>query len=195
MMNLKKFKAISGTSRPRFQLVWQDWGEWKAFLEFADAYFKNRGIQKPLVVEIGVMHNEQQIFYRELLGADYIGLDINVNNEPDIVGDSANPETLKKLKSALAGRKIDLLFIDGSHTYEGVKADYELYEPLVEHLIAFHDVHGVTKRCSGVNPYWDEVVEKNHYMTLVFHRYNAAVSIEENKFMNMGIGVVIKGGE
>lgn len=194
-MDLKKFKRLSDVPRPLFQLIWQDWEEWKTFLEFVSAYFKNRGIQNPLIVEIGVMHNEQRTFYKELLNADFIGLDINVNNEPDIVGDSSKPEVLEKLKSRLAGRKIDLLFIDGSHTYEGVKADYELYGPLVKHLIVFHDVHGITKRCSGVNPLWDEVVEENQYMTLVIHRYNAAVSIEENRFMNMGIGVVIKEDE
>jgi len=192
-MNLKKFNELSETPKPQLQLVWQDRKEWKTFLEFADAYFKNRGIKTPIVVEIGIMHNEQRTFYKELLGAIHIGIDLNVNNVPDIVGDSADPKTLKKLKMMLAGRKIDLLFIDGDHSYEGVKADYEIYEPLVHHLIVFHDIHGVTRRCPGVNPYWEEITTNIQHMTAVFHQYGTTVFKDENKFINMGIGVIIKG--
>jgi predicted O-methyltransferase YrrM len=37
---------------------------------------------------------------------------------------------------------LDVLFIDGDHTYDGVKADYQMYRPLVRKggLIAFHDI-------------------------------------------------------
>lgn len=193
-MDLKKFDKISGRARTLAHLVWQDWREWRFFLEFTDAYFKNRGILNPLVVEIGVMHNEQRVFYKELLGAGHIGVDLQANNEPDILGDSADLKTLEKLKTMLAGRKIDLLFIDGNHTYEGVRADHEFYGPLTRHLIAFHDVHhGPTKRCPGVNRYWDELTASNQYMTAVFHRCSIRVSIERNDFVEMGIGVIIKG--
>lgn len=192
-MDLKKFNEISETPVPRLQLVWQDWWEWQAFLEFADSYFKNRGIKKPLVVEIGVMHNEQRIFYKELLGADHIGIDLNVNNLPNIIGDSAKAKTLEELKVVLAGREIDLLFIDGDHSYEGVKKDHELYAPLVKHLVVFHDVNGATRRSGGVNPYWDELMARGECTTVVFHRHSKIVSLERNAFVNMGIGVIVKG--
>lgn len=139
------------------------------------------------------MHNEQRNFYRELLGAEHIGIDINVNNAPDIVGDSAAPETVEKLKAVLAGREIDLLFIDGNHSDFGVRTDYNLYGPLTRHLVAFHDVHGVTNRVDGVNAVWNEIVNTNGYMTAVFHHYGTTVSLEESRFLNMGIGVLIKG--
>ncbi len=56
--------------------------------------------------------------------------------------DSHAPATAKNIKSLLNGRKVDFLFIDGDHTYEGVKKDYELYSPLVAPggLIAVHDI-------------------------------------------------------
>ncbi len=38
-------------------------------------------------------------------------------------------------------RPIDLIFIDGDHTYEGVKADFELFQPFFSEkaLVVFHD--------------------------------------------------------
>lgn len=37
---------------------------------------------------------------------------------------------------------MDFLFIDGDHAYEGVKADFEMYSPLVRKggLVALHDI-------------------------------------------------------
>lgn len=193
-MDIAKFNKLSEALKPVRYLVWQDWAEWQFFLEFVSAYFKSRGIDKPLVVEIGILHNEQQVFYRKLLGAGYIGIDIEANNEPDILGNSSDLKTVSKLRKFLKNREIDLLFIDGSHSYEGVKTDYELYGVLTKHLIAFHDVHSVLEdRALGVNRYWNEIVRRNQYMTAVFHRYNTSVSIKENRYMNEGIGVVIKG--
>jgi predicted O-methyltransferase YrrM len=56
--------------------------------------------------------------------------------------DSHARETMLQIEKLLAGKKIDLLFIDGDHTYAGVKQDFELYSPLVakDGLIALHDI-------------------------------------------------------
>ena len=56
--------------------------------------------------------------------------------------DSHDPMTIAKVKTLFARGKIDFAFIDGDHTYEGVKADFENYGPLVRPggLIAFHDI-------------------------------------------------------
>lgn len=57
-------------------------------------------------------------------------------------GDSHKNETLKKVKEVLNNDKIDFLFIDADHSYEGVKKDFEMYSPLVRPggIIAFHDI-------------------------------------------------------
>lgn len=56
-------------------------------------------------------------------------------------GDSHSPETVRHLDERLDS-PIDFLFIDGDHTYEGVKDDFERYSPFVSEggLIAFHDI-------------------------------------------------------
>ena len=64
------------------------------------------------------------------------------NNEFHLIkGDSRNRYTLQKLEDCLNNRKIDLLYIDGEHTVEAVKSDFELYFPLVKSggLIVFDD--------------------------------------------------------
>jgi predicted O-methyltransferase YrrM len=54
-----------------------------------------------------------------------------------IEADSHSPATA----NAVQADQIDLLFLDGDHTYEGVKADWDLWSPLVRPggIIAFHD--------------------------------------------------------
>lgn len=84
-----------------------------------------------------------------------------------IRANSHNPETLKTVKRILKDEKIDLLFIDGDHTYEGVKKDFEMYNSLVRKggIIAFHDiVPGPLENVGGVPRFWCEV--KDNYMHL-----------------------------
>lgn len=74
--------------------------------------------------------------------------------------DSHNPNTLEKVKSILKGEKVDLLFIDGDHTYEGVKKDFEMYSPLVKKggIIALHDIcSGPKESVGGVPIFWNEI--------------------------------------
>ena len=56
--------------------------------------------------------------------------------------DSHAPDTLDQVRRLLQGQAVDFLFIDGDHTYAGVKADFLQYGPLVRPggLIALHDI-------------------------------------------------------
>jgi hypothetical protein len=165
----------------------QSASEWKCFLEFADAYFGGLGVLNPVVVEIGVLHNCQKPFYVELLNAEHVGIDRG--SQAEIVGDSRRPETVEKLRIRLAGRLIDLLFIDGDHAYASVKSDYEMYGPLTKHIIALHDINGCL---DDVGRLWKEItaIEKDRLLLTIQHYNYLTTGITAGN--QMGIGLVIK---
>jgi len=76
---------------------------------------------------------------------------------------SHNLETLEKIREILKGKNIDFLFIDGDHSYNGVKSDFKMYSGLVNKgIIAFHDiVPGLARKVGGVPKFWKEI--KNKY--------------------------------
>ena len=84
--------------------------------------------------------------------------------------DSHSPQTLNRLESLLAGREIDVLFIDGDHSYEGVGTDYNLYSPLVKQsgMVVFHDVlpHPSWPDCQ-VHRFWNEIKNSSRHAELV----------------------------
>ncbi|NJE12854.1 class I SAM-dependent methyltransferase [Thermococcus sp. LS2] len=87
-----------------------------------------------------------------------------------IRANSHDPETLETIEEILNGRKVDFLFIDGDHSYEGVKADFEMYSPLVADggIIAFHDiVPGPQENVGGVPKFWKEIKNKYPYQEIV----------------------------
>ena len=74
--------------------------------------------------------------------------------------DSHSTETLKRVREILGAKRVDFLFIDGDHTYTGVKQDFELYLPLVAPggLVALHDVHPRPKKPKiEVHRFWKEL--------------------------------------
>lgn len=82
--------------------------------------------------------------------------------------DSHRPETARLVAETLAGRSLDVLYIDGDHSYDGVKRDFELYRHLVSSngMIVFHDIvsdykarYGITTTSDtgGVPKFWQEI--------------------------------------
>jgi cephalosporin hydroxylase len=98
-------------------------------------------------------------------------------------GDSHSPEMLARAKAALAGRLLDYLFIDGDHTYQGVRSDFEMYAPLVRKggVIAFHDIaeHPPSTGCQ-VSRFWNQIKRQYRHVEI----------IEDRKQGWAGIGVL-----
>jgi predicted O-methyltransferase YrrM len=109
-----------------------------------------------------------------------------------IEGDSGTDQTRAALEELLAGQPLDVLLIDGDHSYDGVRRDFERYGPLVrpEGIIALHDIvqdyrtsRGLrTGTDSGDVPrFWNELKQS--------HRTEELIADPEQD--GYGIGLVI----
>jgi len=122
-----------------------------AFIEFA------RSTQLDTICEIGIAHGGTHFLLGRLLPSVSlsIGIDLYVKQKsllrqlaaPDrqshyIDGLSQDPKTIAKVECLLNGKKIDLLFIDGDHSYNGVRGDFFAYRHLVAEngIVVFHDI-------------------------------------------------------
>ncbi|MDH3611068.1 MAG: class I SAM-dependent methyltransferase [Nitrosopumilus sp.] len=91
--------------------------------------------------------------------------------------------TYEKIDKILGEQKLDFLLIDGDHSYEGVKKDFELYRGLIKKdgLIAFHDINDENNKNVEVKNFWDEI--KFDYDTFEI--------LDEFQGVGYGIGVLV----
>lgn len=99
------------------------------------------------------------------------GHELNTHGAHVIRGNSTHSAVLDQVRDVV-DIPVDLLFIDGDHSYEGVKADYENYRSFVRPggLIAFHDI------CAHkdypdvrVDRLWWEIKSKNQHTTEIIY--------------------------
>jgi predicted O-methyltransferase YrrM len=74
--------------------------------------------------------------------------------------DSHDCNTRDRVRCLLTDKPLDFLFIDGDHTYDGVRTDFEMYAPFVRNggIVAFHDIvkHPRQSGCE-VDRFWNEI--------------------------------------
>ena len=94
---------------------------------------------------------------------------------------SHSPQTLAGVEAILQGQKLDFLFIDGDHSYDGVREDFKMYAPLLRSggLLAFHDIARKTPP-EEVHKLWSEIRQDFKHTEFV-HRTDSGA---------MGIGVL-----
>jgi len=139
---------------------------------------------KPTTVcEIGTYNGGTSLFLCGLSSVDrFVGMDVQPLNRREIAAlaprrvdlavlKGSSRDLKPQLKDSLRGSPIDLLFIDGDHSYEGARADLLDYRELVRPggLIAFHDIVPDNGRgtgdSGGVPILWREIQArfKNHW--------------------------------
>jgi cephalosporin hydroxylase len=109
-----------------------------------------------------------------------------------LAADSHAAETLHEVKDWLGGAKLDFLFIDGDHSFEGVSSDFALYRPLVradEGIVAFHDIVPDFKTRFGIVTTAD-VGEVPKFWSQLKMEATTSEFVEDPEQDGMGIGVV-----
>lgn len=91
-------------------------------------------------------------------------------------GDSKDQYLINRVSELLGDRKIDFLFIDGDHTFDGVKGDFEKYEHFLkeESTVALHDVlssHFHRKAECYVSVFWEQLKRKYNYKEFIYTKY------------------------
>lgn len=147
----------SGASQDAFEL--------SKLLEIVDR------IKPEKILEIGVHRGLSIKAWREAWPAAFVvGVDsdfgpLKYTDFEQVQGDSHDPATKEKFSTV---GQFDFIFIDGDHTLEGVRKDYEMYGSLVRPggIMAFHDIMRSPERISyhaGVDcrVFFDELKNKH----------------------------------
>ena len=92
--------------------------------------------------------------------------------------DSHCTETQSAVSQLLNGRQLDLLFVDGDHSYAGVRADFEMYSPFVRQggVVAFHDI-AVQQPPNEVARFWNEIKTRYPHKEILHRTTKDAMGI------------------
>lgn len=92
----------------------------------------------------------------------------------EIQGDSKDSTVISTVRSL---GPFDLVFIDGDHTYDGVKSDWENYHQLA-HIVVIHDVMGRDNPFTeDVYRFWQELKVDKQYIEVNLANYQLGYGV------------------
>jgi predicted O-methyltransferase YrrM len=114
-----------------------------------------------------------------------------------IPGNSMALTTKRTLQELLGGRKVDVLFIDGDHSYGAVRSDFEMYRELVSDrgMIALHDICMIPEEWGPggeVGVFWTELTRKYQTRAIIDPNGVCRPKRPSGTEWSWGIGIVEK---
>jgi predicted O-methyltransferase YrrM len=160
------------------------------FTSFIAAVEEYLGQRPRKILDIGTNKGGTALMFQHIASEGCISIDIRGREVgiPDawfpkvhfIVGDSSSPEVIAEIQQ---NGPYDLIFIDGDHSYDGTKKDWELAKTLISSpgVIGFHDI--------GFRRYKD--MDSEIYCGVVFEEIVNGQEHETTEFfVEFGIGMV-----
>jgi cephalosporin hydroxylase len=137
------------------------------------------GINPKYILEIGVhLGRSMQVWQEAFEPTWMVGLERDTCYDYSKVPgkvlsgvDSHDPPIAIEVSRLLDGNKLDFLFIDGDHLYQGVLSDLLLYSGFVRPggIIAFHDIRIEDNPTCEVYKFWAEL--KRQYPDNIFKEF------------------------
>lgn len=176
--------------------VWQYPNQFAQYLKFIAAF----GHKISSYMEIGTRFGGTFLIHNELLRSTSKsfrrGVAVDIMDEPPLMSAYRNcyPESVFYWKADtqsfsfdehIEGKFFDLVFIDGDHSYDGVKSD-ALKTLERSNIQVFHDI--TNDAVPGVSAFWREFINANsstHYFVEFVNQYESV----NGNFLGIGVSV------
>ena len=133
---------------------------------------------------VGILHREFQFDSVAVADEGYArtkGMNITLPEDAEVFWGDSGSSDYESWRASLG--HVDLVFIDGNHTYAGVKRDFAINKKYPHRFLAFHDITGANRWTTGVRKLWNELDEGHKWEIL---RPHAELALDHSV---MGIGI------
>ncbi len=108
-----------------------------------------------LVSTLHRLFDFERVYACDIGWVEQVGLPLNLPFGIDFLRASSHAPEYVAWRRAMP--PVDLVFIDGDHSYEGVRRDFEINRALPHRWLGFHDITGAEATTIGVKRLWDEL--------------------------------------
>lgn len=148
------------------------------------------GLGAESYVELGVGSSHEQ----QKAGMHVVTVDLLSNGLAGIEhvqGNSHDEDIMFKVLAKLGGDP-DIVFIDADHSYDGCKADFDMWYPFAKLAVGFHDV----LLGEGCDRFWREISKQYPSVQIVGQDHKSAAKWQgghnDGQIAAGGIGVIFK---